>query len=494
MSRYVFLFFLPALLLGICAAPALADKRVALVIGNGQYVSPSRTLPNAPNDARVVVSALKAVGFEVIPGIDVDRIGMETLLDKFLNEAKTAQVALLFYAGHGMQVDGRNYLIPVDAKIESRSDLNFRAVELDRILASFDNPSRANIVILDACRDNPLTRSFAAATRSANVAAGLAAYTALGTGTLIAFSTAPGAVAEDGMGGNSPSTASLVKHLPTPGVEIRQMLTRVRADVARATGDHQVPWDNSSLRGDVYLAGAPAIARDLDEVVWESLKATTDIAALRGFAARYPRSRHRDEVMAQITLLESRVAEDRRKAEEERRKMAALPPPATPAPTPSTPAAVGDCNRLMSVARIDAAQAVPACRGALAERPSDPTIMFQLGRALTYVRSNEADAEAVRLLQEANRNGVVATANALGVMYQNGLGGLAKDEREAARLFKLAADQGNARGQGNLGDMYERGLGGLAQDEREAVRLYKLAADQGNAHGQFSLAINPHAA
>ena len=356
MSRCAFLFFLPALLLGICTAPALADKRVALVIGNGQYVSPSRTLPNAPNDARAVENALKAVGFEVIPGIDVGRVGMEALLDKFLDEAKTAQVALLFYAGHGLQVDGRNYLIPVDAKIESRSDLNFRAVELDRVLASFDNPSRANIVILDACRDNPLTRSFAAATRSANVAAGLAAYTALGTGTLIAFSTAPGAVAEDGTGGNSPFTASLVKHLPTPGVEIRQMLTRVRADVARATGDHQVPWDNSSLRGDVYLAGAPAVAPDLDEVVWESLKGTTDIAALRRFAARYPGSRHWDEVMAQITLLESRVAEDRRKAEAERKKMAALPPPVTPSTLAAS--AIGDCNRLASVslAQIDAAQ------------------------------------------------------------------------------------------------------------------------------------------
>jgi TPR repeat protein len=384
----------------------------------------------------------------------------------------------------------------LDAKIESRSDLNFRAIELDRVLASFDYPLRANVVILDACRDNPLTRSFAAATRSANVAAGLAAYNALGTGTLIAFSTAPGAVAEDGMRGNSPFTASLVKHLPTPGVEIRQMLTRVRADVARgrrATGDAQVPWDNSSLRGDVYLAGAPAVAPALDEAVWESLKGTTDVAALRGFAVRYPGSRHRDEAMAEATKLEPRVAEDRRKAEEERKKLAALPSSATPAPTPSTPAvaAIGDCNRFAaaSLAQINAAQAVPACRAALAVRPNDSTIKFQLGRALTFVRSNEADTEAERLLQDANRNGVVGAASTLGVMYQYGRGGLPKDEREALRLYKFAADRGSAPAQVGLGVMYHDSLGGLAEDEREAVRLFELAADQGYALGQTSLGL-----
>jgi uncharacterized caspase-like protein len=170
-------------------------------------------------------------------------------------------VALLFYAGHGLQVDGRNYLVPVDAKLETASDLNFGTVDLDRILASLEDPARANIVILDACRDNPLARSFAAKTRSAAVGAGLAAYTSLGTGTLIAFSTAPGKVAADGEGANSPFTQGLIKYLRTPGLEVRQMLTRVRNDVAKATGEKQVPWDNSSLRGDVYLAGLSSADR-----------------------------------------------------------------------------------------------------------------------------------------------------------------------------------------------------------------------------------------
>jgi TPR repeat protein len=329
---------------------------------------------------------------------------------------------------------------------------------------------------------------LAEATKSINVADGLAAYTALGTGTLIAFSTAPGRVAYDGQGPNSPFTASLLKHLATPGVEIRQMLTHVRADVAEATYGAQVPWDNSSLRRDVYLAGVPPA---LDEVVWESLKGTTDFETLLAFAARYPGSRHRDEAIAEATKLESRGAEDR-KAEEERKKLAALPPPATPAPASSPAAsAVGDCNRLAarSLTPIDAAQVVLPCRAALAVRPNDLTIAFQLGRALSSVRSNEADMEMVRLLQEATRNGVVGAASSLGLMYERGRGGLAKDEREAVRLYKLAADQGDARGQNSLGVMYDLGRGGLAKDEREAVRLYKLAADQGAAPAQCNLGV-----
>ena len=161
-----------------------------------------------------------------------------------------ARTALLFYAGHGMQVEGKNYLVPVDAKLEAPSDLNFETIELDKLLDVLNDTARANIIILDACRDNPLARSFASklgATRSAATGNGLAAYSSVGTGTLIAFATAPGQVALDGKGTNSPFTAALTKHMRTPGLEVRQMLTRVRAEVASVTQSRQIPWDNSSL-------------------------------------------------------------------------------------------------------------------------------------------------------------------------------------------------------------------------------------------------------
>jgi hypothetical protein len=239
------------------APSAATGLRLALVIGNGAYAN-ATPLPNPPNDATAVAKALREIGFEVIEGTNLDRAGMERVVRDFLHKAPGARVTLLYYAGHGMQVDGRNYLVPIDAKLAGPSDLPFETLELDKVLAGLDDEARANIVVLDACRDNPLARSFASklgATRSAAVPAGLAGYATVGTGTLIAFATAPGQTALDGAGGNSPFTAAFVKHVRTPGIEVNQMLTRVRVEVASSTKNRQVPWANSSLLGEVYLAG-----------------------------------------------------------------------------------------------------------------------------------------------------------------------------------------------------------------------------------------------
>ncbi len=236
------------------AAPGL---RLALVIGNGAYAN-ATPLPNPPHDAAAVAKVLRELGFEVIEGTNLDRAGMERLIREFLHKAPSARVTLLYYAGHGMQVDGKNYLVPIDAKLAAPSDLAFEMLELDKVLAGLDDEARANIIVLDACRDNPLARSFASklgATRSAAVPAGLAAYATVGTGTLIAFATAPGQTALDGSDGNSPFTAAFIKHVRTRGIEVNQMLTRVRVEVASATKNRQVPWANSSLLGEVYLGG-----------------------------------------------------------------------------------------------------------------------------------------------------------------------------------------------------------------------------------------------
>jgi Tfp pilus assembly protein PilF len=232
------------------------ESRVALVIGNGAYVN-AGALPNPANDARAVAGVLREIGFDVAEGVNLDQRSQERLVRDFLRKAASARVALLFYAGHGMQVEGKNFLVPVDAKLTARTDLPFETLELDKILAGLDDESRTNILILDACRDNPLAKNFARAARSASSPAGLAPVSSVGSGTLIAYATAPDQVALDGDAGNSPFTAALVKHLRTPGLEVRQMLTRVRAEVIAATQRKQVPWDNSSLLGDVYLAGGP---------------------------------------------------------------------------------------------------------------------------------------------------------------------------------------------------------------------------------------------
>ena len=170
---------------------------------------------------------------------------------EFSAKLDKAELALVFYAGHGVQVDGRNYLVPVDAKLEHAGDLDLDAVDLQTMEAE----RRVNLVFLDACRDNPFTRSLArslGSTRSTAVAQGLAQVNSA-AGTMIAFSTQPDNVAQDGQGRNSPFTAALLKYVKMPNLEVEQMMKQVRVEVMAATQEKQVPWGHSSLVGDVYL-------------------------------------------------------------------------------------------------------------------------------------------------------------------------------------------------------------------------------------------------
>jgi len=242
---------------GMVAPHPTPEVRVALVVGNAAYANRDNVLRNPTNDAHAVAAVLREIGFDVVEGDDLNWVAFNQLLHDFFRRAANARVALLFYSGHGMQVDGKNYLIPVDAKLADRSDLSFETVDIDKLLDQLSSPRRTNIILLDACRDNPMARTFArqssSLTRSAAVTSGLAGYSSIGAGTLIAYATAPGRTAVDGTGSNSPFTISLVRHLRDPNIEIRQVLTKIRAEVASATDGTQIPWDNSSLMDNVYL-------------------------------------------------------------------------------------------------------------------------------------------------------------------------------------------------------------------------------------------------
>ena len=268
--------------------PAAAEKRVALVVGNSGYVH-ANALPNPVNDAGDMAKALAEVGFEVILGLDLSKSGFDGKVRDFARALEKADVALLFYAGHGLQVSGKNYLVPVDAKLQVERDLDFEAISLDFVLKQMelDRDDKTNIVFLDACRDNPLARNLARSmgTRSATIAQGLAQVQA-GVGTFIAYSTQPGNVALDGEGRNSPFTAALVKDLRLPDRNLNAVMIEVRKDVTAATGGKQVPWDLSALTGDFYfqLAAAPgtlprpdadAVQRRLRELE-EELKKKSD--------------------------------------------------------------------------------------------------------------------------------------------------------------------------------------------------------------------------
>lgn len=243
---------------------ASAERRVALVIGNSAYVK-SPVLANPANDAAEMARALTEAGFEVIAGLDLDKRAFDTKIRDFARALNNADVALFFYAGHALQVAGRNYLVPIDAAMDRERDLDFETVGVDFVLRQMeiDRDSKTNLVFLDACRDNPLARTLARSmgTRSSSVSQGLA-QVQTGVGTFISYSTQPGNVALDGAGANSPFTAALVKGLREPGRNLTSVMIDVRKDVLAVTGGKQVPWDHSSLTGDFYfhLAAAPGSA------------------------------------------------------------------------------------------------------------------------------------------------------------------------------------------------------------------------------------------
>ena len=237
----------PAVLWSALAGPALADdlRRVALVVGNGAYEH-ARELRNPGNDATDMAAALKALDFEVVQGMDVGRDGFFDKLDEFTEAAAGADVALFFYAGHGLQVDGRNYLAPVDARLEKELDLQREAIDLATILGEMRSPT--NLVFLDACRNNPLAENLARSmgrSRSVGATRGLARVGDR-SGTLIAYATAANAVADDGEGENSPFTAALLEHIRTPGLSIFQMVNQVALSVSASTGGRQEPWSHHS--------------------------------------------------------------------------------------------------------------------------------------------------------------------------------------------------------------------------------------------------------
>lgn len=274
-------FILAVALQALAILPADAAKRVALVIGNAAYVQ-AGALTNPVNDAADMAKALTEAGFDVVLGLDLDRRSFDEKLRAFSRSLDGADTAVLFYAGHGLQVAGRNYLVPVDAGLSTERDLDFEAISLDFVLRQMEvgREGKTSIVFLDACRDNPLARNLARSmgTRSASIGSGLAEVQT-GVGTFIAYSTQPGNVALDGAGRNSPFTAALAAHVSEPGKNLTSIMIEVRNDVLKATDGRQVPWDHSALTSDFFFrpevqaADAPALPEGAQEVIQARLRA-----------------------------------------------------------------------------------------------------------------------------------------------------------------------------------------------------------------------------
>ena len=283
------------------APAAFADGRVALVVGNGTYAHIGR-LPNPGNDAADMAAALRRLGFEVTTVGDADRVAMTEALRVFTRESAGADVALVFYAGHGLEMDGVNYLVPVDARLERDTDVRFEAIELDYVLASTVGAD-LRVVILDACRNNPLARSMQRTGAARSVSRGSFGdldESLLGEETLVAYAAAAGTTAADGDGRNSPYTTALLTYLEQP-LELSALFRRVRAQVLKATDGEQRPHEYGSLLTEHYLGGASGpgtmtvadglsatVLAQQENLFWQSIVNSTNAADFEAYLRQFP--------------------------------------------------------------------------------------------------------------------------------------------------------------------------------------------------------------
>lgn len=252
-------FLIVFLTLCLVSRPALAEKRVAFVIGNSKYQNVS-ALMNPANDAAAITEMFKRASFEVVESRrDLKNVDLRRALREFTEKARDADIAVIYYAGHGIEVDGTNYLIPVDAALDRDTDAYDEAIALDRILQAIEPAKQLRLVILDACRDNPFAKNMKRTVASRALGRGLAGVEPSRPNTLIAFAAKAGSTASDGDEKNSPFTTALLKHLATPGLEVGKAFRLVRDDVMNATGNKQEPFVYGSLGGnDLALVPAPA--------------------------------------------------------------------------------------------------------------------------------------------------------------------------------------------------------------------------------------------
>ncbi|MFZ3326685.1 MAG: caspase domain-containing protein, partial [Methylocella sp.] len=308
-------WFLSVLILTFWVGTALADKRVALIVGNGQYARISPKLANPANDAHDLAEALVGMGFDVILRTDVGKGEFGQALVEFSRKARNADTALFYYAGHGLQHDGKNYFLPTDIEVQDEFDFNYRAISQDDILYAVGQAKNVKIVILDACRDNPLARQFIASRSWGGDTHGLARIDSAEE-TIIAYATAPGHVANDGEGRNSPFTAALIRRIKEPGLEITTMLRRVTNDVFDQTGGQQRPEITSSLRTDYVLNPTES-----DNDAWSRVRDSTNPADFKTFIQKFPVSPFAREAQFRIDLFD-RIRRESEEAKKETERLA----------------------------------------------------------------------------------------------------------------------------------------------------------------------------
>jgi uncharacterized caspase-like protein len=400
LTRLMMLTGFVALMLANVSA-AQADRRVAMVVGNSAYSS-AASLRNPRNDASDMAEALKKLGFEVELGLDLDQQSFAVAIEKFARALDGADVGLFFYAGHGLQLNDKNYLVSVNAKLENEFLMSSETIGLEAIVRLMESKAVVNLVFLDACRNNPLAenlrRGLEVTKRSANLGRGLARIEPTSRDTLIAFAAAPGQVAADGDERNSPFTASLLKNLPRPALEVSVMLKEVSADVRRATNNSQRPQQLSDMSRTFYFASAaptvvsdasapeqaakapipalPPVAqtddRAFDVAFWNAAQTANDCDAVRAYLQRFPTG---------IFIELGKLSERRLCGAPRKVAVAELPdrPETVAVPlTPASPPVVPAQPAVSSTASVPATTTVPAV-----SRPAGGAVLAALPEPVT---------------------------------------------------------------------------------------------------------------
>lgn len=391
MAAIVRICALIALLTQLLILPSMAEeRRVALVIGNSSYRN-APPLQNTVNDARDMAVALRRVGFEVVDGIDLDKRGMDMALTKFARLAQDADAALFYFAGHGLQFNGQNYLVPVEAKLEDEVSLQYEMTRLGDVLTALNFAKGVKVLVLDACRNNPFVSQLAKGSRNVSVDRGLAPI-ARAQGMVIAYATQANDVAADGTGRNSPFTSALVQEIQQPGLEVAALFRRVQKRVYDETAGRQTPELSLSLLGDFYIN-----REETDADVWRRIRTSDDAASLRAFVERFPASFFVIDAKTRLDLIERRSLElserdrlAREFAERERVLLERL-----------EQAEKGRQQAAIDLARRDKGEALAPEAAPLAERPGEPPIA---AKPIAGPKSQAQDrAERERLAAELKR-------------------------------------------------------------------------------------------
>jgi uncharacterized protein len=451
------------------SSPALADKRVALVIGNSNYQNVPR-LPNPSADANAIAQMFKDAGFEFVDlQIDVGDLEFKRALRRFADAANGSDTAIVFFAGHGMELQGTNYMIPIDAKLADERDAPDEAIALDRIIEAVDGAKRLRLIIVDACRDNPFSVTMKRHVATRNASRGLARVEPQASDTLIAYAARAGSTAEDGYGEHSPLTTALLHNLTVPGLDIRLAFGRIRDEVFKITDNRQEPFVYGSLGGGIIsLVPQPSQPSAPNPTAGSSAGPPPSIgpsAALApGTSPEQPGKR--EQPVGPAALRPDLVTDCDRLA-------------AHPSDKQRPPDVAGVFEY-----EVDIVAALRACSEAIRQYPDVARFVFEAGR---IAHAQKDYAEALRYFEKATGMGSKIAITETGIGYLNGES-VARDYARARQLFEEADAKGDFLAVALMGLLYQNGWG-VAQDYARARELYERAADAGDILAMNNLGI-----